>query len=104
MLHKKDLICARDLAAFWERGLQMQPRRGARSATCLSRGWLRIYANSFDSSTSFGDSGGLRTRDALLTDTSSGARNCHALYTPFFHVPYLAQNSSDLLVNRYIEC
>ncbi len=57
-----------------------------------------------DSSTSFGDSGGLRTRDALLTDTSSGARNCHALYTPFFHVPYLAQNSSELLVNRYIEC
>src|SRR5260370_40233933 len=23
----------------------MQPRRGARFATCLSRGWLRIYAN-----------------------------------------------------------
>ena len=45
MLHKKDLICAHDLATFWECGLQMQPRRRARSATCLSCGWLRIYTN-----------------------------------------------------------
>src|SRR5216684_6557450 len=46
MLHKKDLICARDLAAFWECGLWMQLRHGAYSATCLSHGWLRIYTNS----------------------------------------------------------
>src|SRR5260221_716954 len=42
---KKNYICARDLAAFWDRGLRMQPRRGARSATWLSREFVRFYAN-----------------------------------------------------------
>ena len=42
---KKNYICARDLAVFWDRGLRMQPRRGARSATWLSREFVRFYAN-----------------------------------------------------------
>src|SRR5260370_42121869 len=42
---KKNYICACDLAAFWDHGLQMQPRRRARSATWLSHEFVRFYAN-----------------------------------------------------------
>src|SRR5258707_4831088 len=43
---KKNYICARDLATFWDRGLRMQPRRRAHLDTWLSHEFVRFYTNS----------------------------------------------------------